>query len=236
MDRSLRGLIDQNQRPGPKALFPRGNKTRKETQNKMTEQKERTLEDFTKYQYGALAARLAQSKEGDYAQSALEVLAGANGLNLGEEALGFVKGAMASKDGINTATNIYNGKFEEKRKAYKPLELAGWYSSVLSDLGEDERKAILMSLGEHDETLESITQKIEEARYIIKAPEKSGLVTPEQRVQAVKTIKKYNNVYAVLQTLDKYKFESLRPDAVNATRKSELNGLAKKLMGSEEEE
>jgi len=56
---------------------------------------------YEKYQYAGLAGNLYNSKESKrFAPGALEVLAGAKGLNLGEEALGFVRGTQASEKGI----------------------------------------------------------------------------------------------------------------------------------------
>ena len=126
----------------------------------------RQLPDFMKYQYGALAGRLAQSEEsGRYAPSALEMLAGSKGLNLGEEAQGFIRGTNASEDGIKTAIGIYAKKFQEKRGEYKPVELASWYSNVLSSISPEDAKKITGKLAEYDETLSDINKK-----YIARRP------------------------------------------------------------------
>ena len=55
------------------------------------------------------------------------------------------------------------------------------------------------------------------------------MFTKEQIAEAKKTIEKYQNVLAVMQNLDNYKFEELRPEAVSTFRKQELKGLASKL-------
>lgn len=186
--------------------------------------------DFEKYQYAGLAANLAISREGaKYAPGALEVLAGAKGLDLGEEALGFIEGTKASEEGIKTAINNYVKKFQDERGKYKPVDLTDWYDSVLSDLGKEEREKFERTLGEHDETLKSINEQYDQASYIASDDAPEGVFTPDQIADAKKTLKKYEDLMTVLNILDTYKFEELRPDAVEVTRKRSLERLAKKL-------
>jgi len=190
---------------------------------------EKTL-DFEKYQYAGLAASLAKSEEGtQYVPGALQVLAGEKGLKLGEEALGFIRGTQASEEGIRTAINVYNKKFQDERNKYKPVNLAKWYDSVLSGLEYTERTKILIALGKNNETLKDISEKVRKAAYIIddKAPE--NMFTPEQRSEAKETIEKYKDVFNTMAVLDNYKFEELRSDAVEATRKRSLEDLVKTL-------
>lgn len=185
---------------------------------------------FEKYMYGALAGRLAQSKESSqYAGSALEMLAGSRGLNLGEEALGFIRGTQASKEGIKTAINVYAGKFEEERGKYKPIDMAQWYDSILKDLDAGDKQKIVGALAKHTETLGSIIKKISQAGYITNDEAPEGLFTKEQIDSAKKTLEKYGEVLQVMNVLDNYKFEELRTDAVSSRRKADLKGLASKL-------
>ena len=190
--------------------------------------------NFEKYQYGALAELLASSEEsGRYAPGALEVLAGAKGLNLGEEALGFIRGTQASEDGIKTAIQIYAGKFKEKRGEYKPAELAaGWYANVLNSIDKGDKDKIVAKLGMYDETLGAIQKKVKKARLVVSASKDKDLkeeYTPEQIVQSEETLKKYGTALQIIEALDRYTFENLRPEAVNTTFKQELKGLASKV-------
>jgi len=183
-----------------------------------------------KYQYAGLAKRLFTEKDVRYVPGALEVLAGKDGLNLGEESLGFIRGTQASEEGIKTAINVYHAKFEEERGKYKPADLITWYNSVLSDLNPEERETIAKTLGEYKETIGEIKKKVEEFMYKLKAPEGiKDKFTPEELSKAKEALKKYEKVLTVMEILDTYKFEELRPAAVNATRKIELKGLASKL-------
>ena len=190
---------------------------------------EKTL-DFEKYQYAGLAASLAGSKENaQYIPGALEVLAGDKGLGWGEEALGFIRGTQASEKGIETAINVYNQKFQEERGKYKPIDLAKWYGSVLTDLGDTEKTKILTALEKHDETIKDISEKMRKAVYTISDKAPQDMFTPEQKSEAKETIEKYRDVNSIMVTLDNYKFEELRSDAVEATRKGSLENLVKNL-------
>ena len=189
--------------------------------------------DFQKYQYAGLAASLATSEESaKYIPGALEVLAGAKGLNLGEEALGFIRGTQASKEGIETAINVYNQKFQEERGKYKPIDLSKWYDSVLTNLKDTEKTKILTALEKYDETIKDIGKKVKLALRVVNSQEDDDLkdeYTPEQVSEAKDTLKKYQDVVSVMAALDNYKFEELRSDAVEATRKISLESLVKKL-------
>lgn len=186
--------------------------------------------DFEKYQYGALAARLLSSKENArHAGSALEVLAGAKGLNLGEEALGFIRGTQASDKGIQTAIGVYGGKFAEKRGQYKPSDFAKWYAPVLGDLDKEDKDKILGELNSHNETLGSIEKKFSQAAYVTSDDAPEGLFTDKQIADSKKVMEKYSKIMLTLQTLDEYKFDQLRADAVSESRKKDLKTLASKL-------
>ncbi|MBA7624318.1 hypothetical protein ES703_31725 [subsurface metagenome] len=190
---------------------------------------EKTL-DFQKYQYAGLAASLATSKEGaKYVPGALQVLAGDKGLKLGEEALGFIRGTQASEEGIKTAINVYNKKFQEERGKYKPVDLAKWYGSVLSGLEYTEEAKISIALAKNNETLKDILEKVRKAEYILNYKAQDDLFTSEQRSEAKETMEEYNEVLNIMATLDNYKFEELRSDAVEATRKGSLEDLVKTL-------
>ena len=198
----------------------------------MTDEKQ-DYSSFERYMYGALAGRFLQSKENArHTPSALEVLAGAKGLNLGEEAEGFIKGTQASEKGIQTAVGIYAGKFEEKRGEYSPSQLSQFYLPILDGLENGTRETILRHIKEYTEPLKEIIKKYKRAAKIVEESEDDDfkdMYTPEQVSEAKKTAEKYGKVLNTLQKLDEYKFETLRPDAVDVTRKSELKNLASKL-------
>ena len=186
--------------------------------------------DFEKYQYGALAKGLWESEESKrYGPSALEVLAGEKGLNLGEEALGFVRGTQASEKGIQTASDVYASKFEEKRGEYSPAQLTGWYNPLLSDLDSDSKDKITNYLEKYTEPLKVIREDYADALNTLDKKAKKGKFSQEEINKAQDTKKKYEEILGVLSVLDNYKFETLRPEAVNTARKQDLKDLASKL-------
>ena len=108
--------------------------------------------EFSKYAFGRFAADCLKSDEtARYAPNALEILASSKGLNLGDEALGFIRGTQASEEGIKTAASVYGHKFEEKKSAYSPADLTEWYMPLLAGLEEDEKKKITGTLDFHKE-------------------------------------------------------------------------------------
>ncbi len=181
---------------------------------------------FESYQYAALASRLLNQSP-EYVSGALEVLAGERGLDLGEEASGFVRGAMVSEEGIKTAIGIYGSKYMEQRGEQTPGSLLNWYNPVLEGLENEQREAIFGILEAQDETVESIDKASREAKHKLEGPE--GMYTPEELREARETIRRYEEVNKTMGTLDRYMMENLRPDAVDATRKRELGGLAREL-------
>lgn len=187
--------------------------------------------DFEEYAYGALAARLAVSDDEGTRKlvpGALEVLAGSKGLNLGEKALKYHKSfGPQSPEQIASAIRAYAEEFEKRRGEYKPAELAGWYQPLIADLDKEDQDKILATLNEHDETLASIRDEYNKATYIYKAPK--GLFSPEQKAISKKIMEKYEKALLTMQTLDNYKFETLRGDAVDTIRKTDLKNLASKL-------
>jgi len=181
--------------------------------------------NFERYGYGALAGRLLRSNP-KYANGSLDVLAGEEGLNLGEDAVGFIRGTQASKEGVETAISVYAGKFEEERGRLKPSELASWYDSVLEGLDEGDKDTIIDTLGKYDETVGDLTMKVTKAQKVLEAPEAFGKIEVSK---ANGTMRKYGEVLSVISMLDEYVFERMRPVAVEATRKRSLEALAKQL-------
>ena len=99
-------------------------------------------------------------------------------------------------------------------------------------LKKEEKEKYLSTLGNHNETIGAIRKKAKIASRVVKSQEDDdfkGEYTPEQLSEAKDTLKKYQDVLTVIATLDSYKLEELRPDAVKAERKQSLEALAKNL-------
>jgi len=191
----------------------------------MTKQTKKSFND--KFAYGALAQRFLQSKENaKYTTGALDILA-KEGLGLSDDAKGFIKGAYSSEKGIETAANIYGSNFTEEMSKTKPSELSSWYNPILSDIDEKDKKTINAVFSKQTETFGEIMKKAQFASYKINAPE--GMFKDNEVEKAKETLKNYTEFFQVKETLDDYKFESLREKAINATRTEDLKGLAAKL-------
>lgn len=195
---------------------------------------------FEPYQYAALAARLMAGSDDDkrYVPATLENLLGSKGMNIGAEGLRAMKafGAldMVDEEGHpdpNAVNKIQRGimtyavEFEKARGKLSPADLAGWYMPALNGSVEDKKK-INDYLGQYKESSEKIITALAKAQHTLKTP---GGISDEEKAKAEGTIKKYNNIMALIQTLDKYKFEDLKGTVVQATRKQELKDLASKL-------
>lgn len=189
-----------------------------------------TTYTFDQYWHGQSAAKLAQSEDGaQYLHGAFMALAGDNGLGLGEGAEGFIDGTMASNEGIATAIKTYDGKFKKGIAAQKVSDLAGHYQPILEGLDDAQKAKILSEFTKHgDKTLGQINEEIARAKYV-KADPTGTFHSDQARADADATLGRYKSLGDTLKKLDQYKTESLRPEAVNFTRRRELKNLADKL-------
>jgi len=191
--------------------------------------KQAKKQEFERYAYGSAAAQLASDKASSrYAGGALEVLAGKKGVNLGEEAEGFIIGTLASPKGIQDASENYNGKFNKYRGEIKVGDLGEWYGSTLTGLNATEKAKILAEFDKFkDKNLGAILKKATNASYQLEDPDNN--FNKEVKNKATDTLKKYANLLNMMDILDNYKNEEMRPDAVKATRKKDLKNLTSKL-------
>ncbi len=197
----------------------------------MAEKKE--TPEYEKYRYGASARWFLSRGEAEakYAAGALRVLAEKDGLNLGEEAEGYIEGAVASQEGITKATKIYSKKFDEKLDSKASnIPTHPWYAPALAGLKPetaDRYKGFFSSLG--DVSIKKFEEEAARSQIILNSPENLDLFTSEQRQKAQEVLNRYRNALIAKHTLDEYLMENLRDRAVEATRKSDLEDLAKKL-------
>lgn len=173
--------------------------------------------EFEKYAFGALAKQLYERGEKAYAAGALEALAGKDGLDLGEEAQGFIQGAYASENGIQTAIQIYQQTFAEKRGQEKIKDLFSWYNPILGN-ATSQQSANIQTIFDVDETLGDVTNKVLEAQHILSSPQ--GMFNQAEIDAAKDTANKYQGVVELLGQLDNFMYEDMRPVAVSRARKS----------------
>ncbi len=184
---------------------------------------------YQRTMYGGLAGYFTGRKEDQkHVRGALEVLAGKDGVDLDEEQLGFMKGALSTKESTQNTGKIYARQYLQALGTQKVSDLAKFYAPILSGI---DGKAVarigkvLEKFG--DETRRSIENAFGKAQYVLE--DQFGVFSDEQKADAQETIKKYEPIMAVFATLDEYTFEGLRPKAVDRTRKSDLEALAKQI-------
>lgn len=184
--------------------------------------------DFQKYQYAYLAGVLTQKGEEEYVPGSLELLAGKDGLNLSDDAMGFVRGANASKEGIDTVKGIYSEKYFKALENTTVDQYIKWYGDVLKDIPEEERSKILKVLKEKgSEKIGKIQKEFINAQKIIE--DKTDLFTEKHKEDAKNFLQKYQAFLGAYSTLEKYKTEELRSNAVNVSKKNDLSELVSKL-------
>jgi hypothetical protein len=180
------------------------------------------IEDLNRYQYANVAARFASSEETvEFVPSALEKLV--SGFGIDKDMIeGLKQGTLASKEGIETAVQIYASKY---KKALGTLKVSEFYdvrySTLKSLLGEEKAMEARVTLEKYaDSSIASITKKVEQANAILK--DQTGLFDDEKKAEAKKTIEKLGSVYNIIQLIEKRKFEELRLDATKQVYKESI--------------
>ena len=201
-----------------------------------TERSEETrTPTFENYAYGGLAEMLVEAGEIPYADGALRTLAGPKGFDFGPGVKGFVEEALATEESVKRTARNYARQFQEKKYALKPSDLVSFYSPALSGIDEKDKAKIVDYLGNYDETIGDITKKVTKASQVLEYLEQFGeedtskAYGKDATTKANATIKKYRDVVRTMGILDRYTFESMRPDAVEVTRKRSLEALASQL-------
>ncbi len=187
---------------------------------------------FDQLKYATLAAQLAQSEEGArYIPGALDSLAGPEGLDLGEDALGFIRGSQASEQGIKTAIETYHNLYNKKKSdQVVNTELLNYYQNaeVFNNLEDADRDKLVREFTRHQGlTFGQIEEQIKDAQYKLSDPE--NYFTDDQKDGARQILEGYQKFIAVEEMSERYLMESLRPDSVNATRVREMKNLADRL-------
>ena len=190
------------------------------------------LEDIALYQYANVAARLASNEQtAQFAKGGLEKMIGDFENILGDKKGildGFKAGAFASKEGIETALNIYAGKYQ---KALGGLNVSEFYDlrlkTLTSILGEEkagEAKTVFEKY--EDKTIGAIKKKYQQAITI--ANDRSDLFDEEKKEEAKKTIEKLTPIYNVIGLLEDRNYEQLMPGATKSVYKEMISEALEK--------
>ena len=181
------------------------------------------LEDVVLYQYADVARKLLSNKEtAMFASGGLEKMVGDFEKILGDnkEILdGFKAGAFASKEGTETAINIYAEKYQN---ALGKMNVSEFYNlrlktltSILGDEKAEEAKTVFEKYGE--QTVGSIMKKFNQAQAKLK--DETGLFDEKAKEEAMKTIQKLSAISTLIHLLEDRNYEELMPGATKSTYK-----------------
>ena len=184
------------------------------------------MTEFEKFKYGELAQRFLGSEESaKFVDGALLVLG--KDLGLGDDAEGFIEGALASEEGTAKAAEIYSTSFNKGFNTQDASKM-DWYNGTLAGLSSEEQDKFKKVFSDQSgKTYQKIQEEFSKAAYTIRAPK--GMFSDTDNDGPKKTVEKYQKFLGVKENLDDYVFEGLRGKAVDASRKRNLKDLSSKL-------
>jgi hypothetical protein len=182
------------------------------------------MTEHEKFQYGKLAGKLL-SENPNYARGSLDVLAG--DLGISDAAKGFIEGAYASEKGLEVAAKVYSKSFDDEFGKLKTSEAYSWYEPTLEGVDASEKDKLKNAFTKEDLDLNSVQKEYQKAAFTLQAPE--GMFDDKAKNAAKDTFKKYQEIMALKESFDQYKFEALRDRAVKAAGKREFKDLASRL-------
>ena len=179
------------------------------------------LEDLTTYQYGALAGRLLQSKEGQmYAPGALEEMASDMGY---ESDSPFVIGTNASKEGIQAAIGNAYGRYEKALGEFSVKDLYSNYRELFeAGLSDEEKEIVKNKYISDDANIGELKQKIAELQHDLDNP------NAEKAEKAEKAIKNYEHIITMFMIIQDNLYKNLLPQAIERTNQTRRKMLAQK--------
>ena len=190
------------------------------------------LEDVVLYQYADVARKLLSNKEtAMFASGGLEKMVGDFEKILGDNKGildGFKAGALGSKEGTETAINIYAEKYQN---ALGKMNVSEFYNlrlktltSILGDEKAEEAKTVFEKYGE--QTVGSIMKKFKQAEA--KLNDETGLFDEKAKEEATKTIQKLSAIYSLIHLLEQRNYEELMPGATKSVYKESIADALKK--------
>jgi len=190
------------------------------------------LEDIALYQYADVAKRLASNERtAQFASGGLEKMVGDFEKVLGsnKELLdGFKAGALASKEGVEIAINIYAEKY---KNALGKINVSEFYElrlkTLTSILGEEKAEEAKNVFAKYEgQTVGSIKKKYEQAIAIIN--DKNDLFDEKKKEDAKKTIQELNAVYGLINLLEDRNYEELMLGATKSVYKQLISEALKR--------
>jgi len=178
---------------------PKEKKSEKEENKK---KQEGYLSDLKTFAYGGVSGNALAREDYNFANVSLEKLASDMGLDTDGRLEGFLKGTFASKEGTETATNIYAGKYNSARDKSTTSNLWKFYDEyAIKYLGDLKGKAEEEIGKFNDAEYGKIKEKYLAASEILKSQTLN--FSKEQKEKAKKEMEKYGKVVTTLEILNK---------------------------------
>lgn len=185
-----------------------------------------TIADVQRYEYGGLA-KAVQSP--GIKIGALEKLA--TDLGVTPDGDGFVQGTLASEAGINRATGVYDGKYQDAKNTTNVGDLYGHYAGTI--FGGLTPAEIAKFEAEFNpfagESFGDIKQEIAKSEALLEAQKNGYIITPVEEADAKDVLRRYGKMMQLTETFEQIRFEALRPAAADEFRVKSLKELAENL-------
>jgi len=186
-----------------------------------------TKEDIQRYRYGGLANALLKSEDLAGVQESLNLLA--VDLGLGDEAKGFMDGAMASEQGIATAAGVYAKKRSKALEESTIKDLGEYFNDYIGYVNAENAEKLKGVLGKYsDKTLGEIKKKVDRAEYVLKGKDKYAF-KPEEIEEAKSIVRDYKPLFEILGTVEQAEMDTLIPKVRKKVTKKSLEKIAKDL-------
>jgi len=204
---------------------------------KDNKQKGNSLEELTKYQYGAVAGTLI-GQSVDMAKSALEFLVD-DYLTLDKATKEVLNKSFADPKGkaVKDAAEIYSNAYNKARSSLTIGNLVQYYDAVLKGyLNPEESGSIRAELGRFDkETYGDIMKKFVRAKYVIEGEGKYDFT--EEEMNGAKSIdENYKTLMQLLQFLEEAKLKPLIDNIEKKGIKDMLKAISGKLKQEQDKQ
>jgi hypothetical protein len=196
-------------------------------------EKEKTPADFQRYAFANVAANMSKSKaDAMYLPGAINLLE--KNLDFGTDGKDLYDQYVNDKQ-VNKLIDIYNKKYNSKLGEASVGDVYDFYKPALNGATDEQKALINSTFGKYaGENYRELMGKIGVLQYKAKAPE--GAVSEEERDNAEKELQKYVGFITAQNVLDQYNSESLRMQAIEASKPFTFGGLEEILRKSAEPE
>jgi len=195
-------------------------------------EKEYAPAEFQRYAFANVAATMVQSEnDAMYIPGAINLLE--KNLDFGRDGKDLYDQYVSDK-ATDKLIEIYNKKFNSKLGEASVSDVYNWYKPALKGATDEQKALIDSAFGKYSgENYAKLMSKINLLQYKFKTPE--GGISKEEREDIQRELQKYDGFITAKTVLDKYNFENLRMQAVEASKPNTFKGLEEILRRYEPE-